>query len=348
MRRYLDIPNLPIHAFKKRGFGQNLATLEGGGGSIGDVFGLTNTKIGDPLGLTHTKIGDPLGLVHPENGNSLTGGPGKGGKSSGAPAYPDPYKIADAQTQANEQSAAYNKALNTNNYTNPFGSQQSRVVGTDPKTGAPIYQTDITANPELQSQMSSLLGELGGANKSSQNAMNGLFGISSGLTDKDANGMTQAQNAYYNSAKSYLDPQYSQQEEQLKSSLANQGLTPGSEAYNNAMGNFSRDKDFAYNQAMNSAITQGQQLGLNTANTQGALLGQAAGLSQIPYSNLQTIAQMIPGYSGTSSPTSQPANIGQYMNNQYQSQLAGYNAQQQTNNALMNGLFSIGAAMMRA
>jgi hypothetical protein len=57
---------------------------------------------------------------------------------------------------------------------------------------------------------------------------------------------------------------------------------------------------------------------------------------------------MIPGYSGTSSPTSQPANIGQYMNNQYQSQLAGYNAQQQTNNQMMNGLFSLGSAAMMA
>lgn len=298
MRHYLDIPDLPIRAFKKRGFGQNLATLEGKGGD--------------------------------------------------APSAPDPTVVGSAETKTNEDTASYNKALNQNNYTNPFGSQQSQVVGTDPKTGAPIYQTNITANPKLQTAMDSLLGNIGTSNTADTSALNGLFGVSNNLNSRDASGMTQAQNAYYDQATSYLDPQFAQQDEALKSSLANQGITPGSEAYNNAMGNQSRQKTFAYNQAQDSAITQGTQLGLNTANTQAGLFGQIGSTAQLPYSNLQTIAQLIPGYSGPATTAANPANIGSAINNQYQGQLAGYNADVSSSNQTESTVGTIAAAALAA
>jgi hypothetical protein len=86
---------------------------------------------------------------------TLEGG-GKGGGGS-APQAPDPYKVADATTQTNEQTAAYNKGLNLNNYSNPFGGQNSVQVGTDPHTGAPLYQTSITASQPLQNLINSAM-----------------------------------------------------------------------------------------------------------------------------------------------------------------------------------------------
>jgi hypothetical protein len=71
------------------------------------------------------------------------------------------------------------------------------------------------------------------------------------------------QNAYdnaYKMATSRLDPQYQQQQAQLESKLANQGITQGSDAYQKAMDQFSRSKTDAYNQAMMGATSQaGQQ-----------------------------------------------------------------------------------------
>ena len=55
-----------------------------------------------------------------------------------APAIPDPYSVANAQTQANNQSASYNAALNNVNTSGPLGSTSYNVSGYDPTTGAPI------------------------------------------------------------------------------------------------------------------------------------------------------------------------------------------------------------------
>lgn len=66
-----------------------------------------------------------------------------------------------------------------------------------------------------------------------------------------------AEDAIYKSATSRLDPQWQQQETDLQTRLANQGITQGSAAYEKAMGQFSRQKTDAYNQAQMSAITGG-------------------------------------------------------------------------------------------
>lgn len=69
----------------------------------------------------------------------------------------------------------------------------------------------------------------------------------------------QAQDSVYRRQTSMLDPQYQRQQEALESQLANQGLARGSEAYTKAMDDFSRQRDFAYGQARDASITQGNQ-----------------------------------------------------------------------------------------
>jgi len=65
------------------------------------------------------------------------------------------------------------------------------------------------------------------------------------------------QNALYNNAKQYLDPQFAQSDTALESKLANQGITRGSEAFNTAMLNQSNARQQAYESARNSATAQG-------------------------------------------------------------------------------------------
>jgi hypothetical protein len=71
----------------------------------------------------------------------------------------------------------------------------------------------------------------------------------------------QAINSAYGQASSRLDPQFAQQETALKAQLAGQGLAPGSQAYNDALSNFGRQKNDAYNGALSSAVGQGTQAG---------------------------------------------------------------------------------------
>lgn len=317
-----------------------------------------------------------------------------GGKGGSAPDAPDPYTVAGATTATNDATAAYNKALNLNNYSNPFGSQSSQITGVDPSTGAPIYSSNTTANPQLQGMLNSLIGQAGQSGSINQGAQNGYNAAASsylGLNNALGNlsmqtgnlgsqlnmgqanqAQQQGQDAAYQSQTQYLDPQFSQQGESLNASLANQGLTPGSQAYNNAQLNQSNAKQQAYSNAANQAILTGTQVGaqdlqnqISGINTQSGLLNQQAGmlgqqgtnlgaysgllgqqvnLAQMPYSNLQSIAGLVPGYAGPAQSSSSPANIGQNVYSNYQSQLNNYNAQQQSANQTTSGLFGLGSA----
>ena len=72
--------------------------------------------------------------------------------------------------------------------------------------------------------------------------------------DKGENYMQNMQDAYYNQAKSRLDPQWQQRQADLETQVQNMGLTRGSEAWNREMDNLSRGRNDAYGSAMNTAI----------------------------------------------------------------------------------------------
>lgn len=64
----------------------------------------------------------------------------------------------------------------------------------------------------------------------------------------------QVEDSIYNSATTRLDPQFAQQENSERQRLLNAGVAEGSEAYNNAMNDFSRNKQAAYGDARDRAI----------------------------------------------------------------------------------------------
>jgi hypothetical protein len=87
-----------------------------------------------------------------------------------------------------------------------------------------------------------------------------------------------ATDALYKANTQYLDPQFAQSQAKMESQLANQGITRGSEAYNNAMSNFNNQKQQAYTDARNQAIGQGTAAaqGLFGMGLQGAQFGNTA------------------------------------------------------------------------
>ncbi|NCW98228.1 MAG: hypothetical protein EBW71_04450, partial [Betaproteobacteria bacterium] len=112
-----------------------------------------------------------------------------------------------------------------------------------------------------------------------------------GLPTADGNTLKQAQDAVYSQATSRLDPQWQTAETQKDTQLRNQGLTPGTEAYDNAMRDFNFAKNDAYSGARNASIQQGlaaeqaqfgmglqaNQTGFNQALNQGQFANQATG-----------------------------------------------------------------------
>ena len=80
-----------------------------------------------------------------------------------------------------------------------------------------------------------------------------------GMVGGDAlsNAMTTQQQAAFNQQKSYLDPQWNQQQHDLENKLVQQGVLQNSDAWNRAVGDFSRNRTFAYQNANDQAVAQG-------------------------------------------------------------------------------------------
>lgn len=288
-------------------------------------------------------------------------------KSAGnAPNAPDPYALANSVTQANQQAAIFNKLLNQNNYTSPFGSQQTSITGW--QNGAPIFNTDVSVNPQLQSAINSSLGLFGGANDQYKSAMQGISGLQGDYRSlynqlnqgQAAAARQQGQDAAYKAQTQYLDPRFAQQETAQEARLAAQGLAPGSQAYSNAFLNFQNEKQRAYSDAANQAIMTGSQIGAqdlqnqlagiqsqaNILGQQGGLFGNQAQLSQIPASQLRSLASLVPGYQGLANAGTTPADLAQALQNQYLGQLGQYNAQQQGRNATFSSLGSLAGGLL--
>ena len=226
------------------------------------------------------------------------------------------------------------------------------------------------------------------------------------------------EDALYGRSTARLDPRFAQGQDQLNSSLAAQGITQGSEAYNRELQNFNNAKNDAYSSAMNDAISgsddamqrifnmgmQARRQGVNEANTLRmlptqeavALAGISNGLdassrnwygaetaqetskdnsaanefnlqrtnNQDQFNNtiaarnqilnelnaLRTGAQaQMPQFSNTQSGANvAPSPVAQSVYNSYQGDMANYNAQVGSNNAMMGGLASLGGAAMMA
>lgn len=121
----------------------------------------------------------------------------------------------------------------------------------------------------------------------------------------------QTSDALYKANTQYLDPQFNQQQQQIESKLANQGITRGSEAYNNAMLNFNNQKQQAYESARNNAIggaTSAAQgmfgMGLQGAQFGNTSLGQQFGQNV----TAQSLANAAAGQNNAQNIASQQAN----------------------------------------
>src|SRR6185369_73338 len=90
--------------------------------------------------------------------------------------------------------------------------------------------------------------------------------------------------ALYRQQAAFLDPQWKQDQSDLENKLVQQGIAQNSDAWNRAVGDFSRNKEFAYGNARNTSITGGGQeqsrlFGIGLASNQNAY-GQALNNAQ--------------------------------------------------------------------
>jgi hypothetical protein len=154
-----------------------------------------------------------------------------------------------------------------------------------------------------------------------------------------------------------LEPQYSQQRQQLQTQLANQGLSMDSEAYKNAMGNMDRQQDWSRTQAANNATLTGQNYenqlfgqGLNNAqlgnSARAQQLQQLLTLHDQPlneYNSMLSGTQIqTPQFQGSPSVMANAPSYQNAANTAYQGQLNAYNSQVGSQNSFLSGLMGLG------
>lgn len=207
-------------------------------------------------------------------------------------------KFAQTQSYSPEQQALYNQqnqiaqslgGLAQNNIQR-VSDAQSQSLNFDNMT--PL-QTSVStgplqwsvANPQARTGVDSAGGiqtTFGNGGPVQSNLNFGALGEmpGSGNFGEAAN---RASDAAYNAAASRLNPQFAQQESDMRARLANSGISENSDAYRREMDNFARNKNDAYNQASFNAYGAGlaaQQQGFNQAfagRQQGANEIQSAG-----------------------------------------------------------------------
>lgn len=280
--------------------------------------------------------------------------------SPSVPAAPDPTATAAAQTQSNLTTAEAQAALNNVNQVGPGGTVTYNQTGTG-TGGVPTY-TETTAlspqgqqiyNSEGQLVNAGLTAGQGLAQNIDTTPLNLNTADSSTLNSTPQQLDQNSANATYAQAKSYLDPQWNQQQQELQDQLSRQGIPLGSQAYNNSQTQFDNSKTQAYNAAQDSAIENG----VNNAATLNNMAAQDQSLNvnqqvQAQDQPINLLSALLSGSQTgnlTTPPTSTPANtgiastdVGSIVNSSYQNQLAAYQAQLAQQNSLWGGLASLG------
>jgi len=222
----------------------------------------------------------------------------------------NPYiQAAQATTLGNLTGAQQATTANRINQNTPYASL-SYQQGVD-QYGNPTWTANQTLNPELQKLTESSLQGL------QQSQANPMYGINPGQT-------------YSEAIMQRLQPQMAQQAESNTAALANQGIVPGTQAYDNAMRTF--------NQQQNDLLTSAQIQGMNTGL-------QAQNLQNQTAANIKSLAS--PGYVNpyTQAAVAGPDYLGAYSTSNAQ-QIAAQNAANAKTANTQAGLYGLGSAAL--
>ena len=231
-----------------------------------------------------------------------------GGNTNPYAGSTNPYlQAANVTTVGNlagAQTATQANRVNQNTLYGGLNYQQ----GVD-QYGNPTWTANQTGTPQTQNLVNSSLAGL----QASLN--NPMYGINPGQTYSDA-------------IMQRLQPQMAQQSQSNTAALANQGIVPGTQAYNNAMRTFQQGQ----NDQLTSAIIGGMNTGLQAQQLQGTQAGQIKSLTTPNLINAPTQAAVAgPDYTGA-------------VASQTAAEIAANNARLGQQTANTAGLYGLGSA----
>jgi len=291
------------------------------------------------------------------------------GPAPSAPAAPDYAGAARETAQSNLEAARAATAANRLNQVTPYGNLNYTQSGTD-SYGNPTW----TATTTLSDIGQQLLGNQNAASLGLGSAINAQLGqvqnvmgrgfnpnIPQTQTSLDNLGGMQGWDRATDLMMQRLSPQMEQQQESLDVKLANQGIVPGTEAYNRAQTQLSQQQNDLRNQAQLSGLSagntlfqqglQGAQFG-NTAQQQA--FNQALTQYNLPLNTLSALrtGAQVQNPSFINAPqqaTTSGADILGASQMGYNAQMGDFNAQQAAQQNFNSGLMGLaGAGIMRS
>jgi len=264
------------------------------------------------------------------------------GPAPSAPAAPDYTGAAQATAQSNLDAARVATAANRVNQVTPYGNLDYSVTGADPY-GNPTW----TATTSLSDVGQQLLNNQNQASLGLGSTINAALGRTQDVMGQGFNpnlpstGMNPGQ-SYQDAYMQRLAPQIAQNREMTTASLANQGIVPGTAAYDNAM----RQQSMKENDLLLGATTQGFGVG-QQANQQA--FGQELTKYNIPLNTLSALrsgaqVQNPTFVNSAQQATTQGADILGATQMGYNAQMGNFNAQQAAQQGFNQGLMGLGGA----
>jgi len=267
-----------------------------------------------------------------------------------SPKAPDPYKTAAAQGNSNVQTAIGSSLLNNVNEVGPFGNLTYNQTGTQTIKDAagkdvevPQFTRTTTLDPaqqqllDQQNQAGIAMNNLGISQIDRlQGTLNEPFnfeGIAPRQTDWSAD-----RQRVEDALLSRLEPKFQRDEEIMRTRLQNQGLTPGSEIYNNDLQNFGQAKNDARMQAILAGGAEQDRLSALDAERRNNEIQERAYLRNQPMNEVAALLGggqvSVPQFSAPYRQGINGADVAGAINSNYQNQLSNYQ-----NN--MSGLFGL-------
>ena len=171
----------------------------------------------------------------------------------------------------------------------------------------------------------------------------GLPQINDGVTDRK-----RVEDALF----ARMQPRLDAQRDQLDTRLRNQGLTPGSEAWNKSWQEYSTSENDARLATIGAAGQEQQRLFNMSAQDRQRALQEYLSQRQIPLNEAAALmggAQVqYPQFPNVPGTQVQPTDVAGIANNAYNAQMANYNAQMQQQAGLFGGMAQLGGAAIAA
>lgn len=249
------------------------------------------------------------------------------------PQVPSPFDVANQQQGINTQTMEQNQAASNVNQVTPTGQLTYTQTGVGPN-GVPTYTATQTLSPAEQQLLETMQGTQHTAGTQAGTLLTNANygGTNPATTIGDAtSGNTKA---LLGQETSYLDPYFTNQTSQLDAKLRAQGIFPDSPAYQQQMMNLQGNQ----NQAVTGFLATAEPAAYQQAVSSYELPAQTAltlmGVSQPSGVGLTTTPQA----------SGQPADLTGAVSSANTANMAAYNAQLAQQNAMMSGLFGLGAA----